>query len=102
MLLRLSEPSAQASVGDRGPPVVLALIEREGFGAPRGSADVLRMRVDPRIEVRSHFQVRESVGLRARGVRRPALREVPAPREQGTKLSRLRARLPDDPARGSS
>src|SRR3954451_22253418 len=102
MLLRLSEPAAQASVGDRGPPVVLALFEREGSGAPPGSADILRMRVDSRIEVRSHFQVRKPRGLRARRLRSPALPEVPAPREQGTKLQRLRARLPDDRARRSS
>src|SRR5204863_5427996 len=86
VLLHLSEPPAQAPVRHRGSPVFLALVEREGSGPPQGSADVFRMWLDPRIEVRSDLQIRSPVDIRPRGIHRPAFRELSASRKQGTEL----------------
>ena len=57
MLLHLFCPAEQAANRARSSSLVCTFAEREGFGAPTGSTDVLRMRVDPRVEVRSHLQV---------------------------------------------
>jgi hypothetical protein len=51
MLLHLVRFAEEAADWARGLTLVLAIAEREGPGAPTGSTDVLRMRLDPGVEV---------------------------------------------------
>jgi hypothetical protein len=56
MLLHLVRHSSEAAGGARSPPVVLALVEREGSRAAGGPTGLPRMRLDPRVALRSDLQ----------------------------------------------
>jgi hypothetical protein len=61
-----------------------------------------RVWLDPRVSLRSNLQVRGSLGARALGPHRAALRGVSAPWRKASQLSRVRRGLPDDRTRRSS
>jgi hypothetical protein len=56
MLLHLFRSPSEAAGRAGSPPVVLALVEREGSRATGGSTGLLRVRLDPRVAIRSSFK----------------------------------------------
>jgi hypothetical protein len=102
VLLHLTRCPGEAANWPRGEAVVFALVEREGFEAAGRSASVLRLRLDPGVEGRSHLQVRGAIDRRSHRSHPAALRTFPLAGIQGEKLCRLLAGMRDDRARRSS